>query len=88
MKVLLTEPQISALECAGVFEGDDTLARFIDGNFIDATDESATLVCELSNHLDTIGHGRDERDEAIRKWYRSDSRVLANLFTKMLRREV
>ena len=81
----LTEPQLSALECAGVFEGEDALARFIKDGRIEVTDESATLVCELSNHLDEIGNGNDLQDDEVRKWHRADARILSNLYSKMLR---
>ena len=80
----MTEAQLSALECAGVFEGvDEELAKFVSGKQIQATDESVALVNELSNHLDSLGHGKDEPDPEKRKWYRRDAAVLSNLFTKM-----
>lgn len=81
--IRLTEAQISALECAGVFEGEDPLAKFIKGVEIEATEESKTLVNDLSNHLDDLGNGKYETDEEKRKWYRRDARVLSNLFVKM-----
>ena len=81
--IRLTEAQMTALECAGVFEGDDPLAKFIDGNKISATEESRTLINELSNHLDDLGNGRDELDADRRKWYRRDAATLSNLFVKM-----
>ena len=85
--IRLTEAQYSAMECAGVFEGvDEPLARFISGHEIQVTEESQTLVCELSNHLDDLGNGRIETDQEKRKWYRNDARVLSNLFSKMLRK--
>lgn len=83
--IRLTEAQISALECAGVFEGEDAMRSFITDDQILVTEESTRLVNELSNHLDEIGHGSDIRDEEVRKWHRRDARTLSNLYGKMLR---
>lgn len=79
----MTAAQMSALECAGVFDGNDPLAAFINGNKIAVTAKSRELINELSNHLDSIGHSKDVQYKEIRRWKRYDARILSTLFRKM-----
>lgn len=83
--VRLTDPQLTALECAGVFEGDDDLGirAHVSPDRRRIAAAAASAVCQLSNDLDQAV--RDQADAERRRWYATDSRVLANLYSKLLR---
>jgi len=85
--VRLTSAQLTALECAGVFEGEDDLGirAHVSPDRRSIASAAASAVCELSNGLDDAI--RDQADAERRRWYATDSRVLANLYSKLLRAE-
>jgi hypothetical protein len=84
--VQITAAQMTALETAGIFEmaDDDELAlvEAISGGHIVATEHTARLICDLSNNADELA--RELAGEQA-TWARTDARVLANLYGKMLR---
>lgn len=85
MTVRLTDPQLTALECAGVFEGDDDLGirAHVSADRRRISPAAASAVCELSNGLDEAIRDQDSAER--RAWYATDARVLANLYSKLLR---
>ena len=83
-QIKITEAQMTALVTAGVFEDDEMaeLASAISGNCLTVSDSTARMICDLSNDADELSREfSDERGA----WYRNDSRVLANLYSKALR---
>lgn len=88
--IKLTDAQFTALETAGVFEqplddDDAFLQSAIVGRRIQTGERVARLICNLSNDCDDLS---DDLSGEAASWARKDSRVLAGLYSKLLRASV
>src|SRR5262245_14663940 len=88
--VRVTEAQLTALQCAGIFEapeGDEVLVvEALRGRVLDLAAgpaRIAAVINDLSNAADE--RLRDEADAERAAWARSDARALANLYSKILK---
>lgn len=88
--VKLTEAQMTALASAGIFdipEGDDELflAACVNDGRLTLSDPSrlAGIINDLSNAADAMV--ADLTDAEQKSWARKDSRVLSNLYGKLLK---
>lgn len=90
--IKLTEAQLTALDCAGIYEAPQSDVEFLLAGSIQGRRlilggrraEIARAICDLSNGNDDMARGRDVSGEQA-AWARSDSRVLSALYAKILR---